>query len=122
MPKVMDFECLKAKAPISPSLLLRLRQKIFMESQYSRSYSSPAHYKSAMALYYDAASILSSTETSGSLKSRIYSNTTLKSKPAQIYALISETAKRDVFLKEVLDNTDLLKDEPKVGYTTSDLT
>lgn len=70
-----------------------------------------------MALYYDAASILSSTEVSGSLKSRIYNtnNVNLKSKPAQIYALISETAKRDVFLKEVIDNTDLLKDEPKVS-------
>lgn len=70
-----------------------------------------------MALYYDAASILSSTEISGSLKSRIYNtnNVNLKSKPAQIYALISETAKRDVFLKEVIDNTDLLKDEPKVS-------
>lgn len=67
-----------------------------------------------MALYYDAASVLSSTETSGSFKSRIYGNDNLKSKPAQIYALISETAKRDVFLKEVLENANLLEDEPKV--------
>lgn len=69
-----------------------------------------------MALYYDAASVLSSTEISGSFKSRIYSNDNLKSKPAQLYALISESAKRDVFLKEVLDNANLLEDEPKVSY------
>lgn len=70
-----------------------------------------------MALYYDAASVLSSTETSGSFKSRIYNSTTLKSKPAQIFALISETAKRDVFLKEVLENATLLEDEPKVSLS-----
>lgn len=69
-----------------------------------------------MSLYYDAVSVLSSTDISGSLKSRIYNSTTLKAKPAQVYALISETAKRDVFLKEVLDNTHLLKDEPKVSF------
>lgn len=70
-----------------------------------------------MALYYDAATILSFTQVSGSLKSRIYSNNTFKSKPAQIYALISETAKRDGFLKEVLENAEILEDEPKVGNT-----
>lgn len=67
-----------------------------------------------MALYYDAALVLSSEKEQGSLKSSIYGATTLKSNPAQIYALISETAKRDVFLKEVIDNAQLLKDEPKV--------
>lgn len=66
-----------------------------------------------MALYYDAATVLSSQKNEGSLKSRIYGLSTAKSKPAQIYALISETAKRDDFLKEVIDNSDLLKDEPK---------
>lgn len=70
-----------------------------------------------MALYYDAASVLSSAESQGSLRSRVFNTTGLKSKPAQVYALIAETAKRDVFLKEVIDNTQLLKNEPKVGDT-----
>ena len=68
-----------------------------------------------MALYYDAASVLSSDRSQGSLKSRIYGASTLKSSPAQVYALISETAKRDIFLKEVLDNAQLLHNEPKVS-------
>lgn len=68
-----------------------------------------------MALYYDAATVLSSEKHQGSLKSRIYGTSTVKSSPAQVYALISETAKRDVFLKEVLDHAQLLQDEPKVS-------
>ena len=68
-----------------------------------------------MSLYYDAAAVLTSTTLGGSLKSRIYSNNLeLKSKPAHLYALISETAKYDVFLKEVIDNAGLLAQEPKV--------
>ncbi|KAK5945107.1 hypothetical protein PMZ80_002311 [Knufia obscura] len=67
-----------------------------------------------MALYYDAASVLSSEGGQGSLKSRIYGPSTVKSNPTQIYALISETAKRDVFLKDVLDRAGLLQDEPKL--------
>lgn len=72
-----------------------------------------------MALYYDAASILSSDQASGSFKSRIYRSTGLKSKPSQLYALISETAKRDLFLKEVLENAKLLESELKVGRDLS---
>lgn len=68
-----------------------------------------------MALYYDAATVLSSEKHQGSLKSRIYGTSTVKSNPAQVYALISETAKRDVFLKEVLDHAQILQDEPKVS-------
>lgn len=72
-----------------------------------------------MALYYDAASILLSSDDRGSLKSRIYGSTSTKSKPAQIYALIIETSKRDTFLKGVIDNAQLLADEPKVCLSPS---
>lgn len=69
-----------------------------------------------MSLYYDAATILTGSSQSGSLKSRIYStaNQNLKSKPAHLFALISECAKYDTFLTEVIDNVGLLDHEPKV--------
>ena len=69
-----------------------------------------------MSLYYDAASILSSKSQTGSLKSRIYNSAAgLKSKPAQLYALISEVAKYDTVLREIIDNADILTHEHKVG-------
>ncbi|KIW70187.1 hypothetical protein PV04_02479 [Phialophora macrospora] len=68
-----------------------------------------------MSLYYDAAAVLTTAAQDGSLRSRIYNNTLgLKSKPAHIYALISETAKYDQFLKEVIDHASLLAQEPKL--------
>ena len=68
-----------------------------------------------MALYYDAVNVLTGEANHGSLKSRIYdSSANLKSKPAQVYALIAECSKYDTFLKEVIDNTDLLEREAKV--------
>jgi putative methyltransferase len=71
-----------------------------------------------MSLYYDAAGVFTTTPLGGSLKSRIYSNKLdLKSKPAHLYALISETAKYDDFLKEVIDNAGLLAQESKVRCT-----
>ena len=70
-----------------------------------------------MSLYYDAATVLTATGQGGSLKSRIYGNETgVKSTPAHLYALISETAKYDRFLKEVIDHAGLLVHEPKVRY------
>jgi len=73
-----------------------------------------------MSLYYDAATVLTATAQEGSLKSRIYGNKLgLKSKPAHIYALISETAKYDQFIKEVVDNAGLLAQEPKVRKALS---
>lgn len=69
-----------------------------------------------MSLYYEAAAILSDDSGGGSLKSRIYNDTSkLKSRPAQLYALITEAAKYDVFLAEVIDNAGILKLEPKVS-------
>jgi 25S rRNA (cytosine2278-C5)-methyltransferase len=68
-----------------------------------------------MSLYYEAASILSDDSGGGSLKSRIYNDTSkLKSRPAQLYALITETAKYDAFLSEVINNAGILSLEPKV--------
>ncbi|KIX94787.1 uncharacterized protein Z520_09477 [Fonsecaea multimorphosa CBS 102226] len=68
-----------------------------------------------MSLYYDAATVLTTTAQEGSLKSRIYGNKLgLRSKPAHIYALISETAKYDQFIKEVVDNAGLLAQEQKL--------
>ena len=58
-----------------------------------------------MSLYYDAASILTSSSNTGggSFKSRIYSSHS-KASPAQIYALITEASKWDILLKEVIEN------------------
>ncbi|EXJ61865.1 hypothetical protein A1O7_02295 [Cladophialophora yegresii CBS 114405] len=68
-----------------------------------------------MSLYYDAATVLTTATQDGSLTSRIYSNKLgLRSKPAHVYALISETAKYDQFLKEVIDNAGLLAQESKL--------
>jgi putative methyltransferase len=69
-----------------------------------------------MSLYYEAASFLSSASSKkGSLKSRIFkTGSNLKSSPATVYALISETAKYDSLLKEVVDNAGLLALESKV--------
>ncbi|KAI1608458.1 NOL1/NOP2/sun domain-containing protein [Exophiala viscosa] len=68
-----------------------------------------------MSLYYDAATVLSGSTQEDSFKSRIYGNKLeLKSKPAHLYALISETAKYNHFLKEVIDNAAFLSHESKL--------
>lgn len=75
-----------------------------------------------MSLYYDAATVLTANAQEGSLKSIIYGNRfSLRSKPAHLYALISETAKYDRFLTEVIDNAGFLSQEPKVGSRLSHL-
>lgn len=69
-----------------------------------------------MSLYYDAASVLQTSTTDGSLKSRIYNSNSSarKSSPAQVYALISEASKWDTVLKEVIENAGILSLETKV--------
>ena len=70
-----------------------------------------------MSLYLDAAKVLEGPSGQVSLKSRIYGpNAELKSKPAHVYALISECAKYDTFLKEVIDNAGFLQHEAKVSF------
>lgn len=75
-----------------------------------------------MSIYYDAATVLGAESRAGSLKSRIYDNKLgLGSKPTHLYALISEAAKYDTFLKQVIDASNFLVQEPKVGNWASPL-
>ena len=78
-----------------------------------------------MSLYTEAVDILSNTTSeSGSLRSVIYNNGSnddsqggkreRKSQPATLYALITEVAKWNVVLKEVIDASGLLRVESKV--------
>ncbi|KAK2751130.1 hypothetical protein FQN57_000205 [Myotisia sp. PD_48] len=69
-----------------------------------------------MSLYFDAVSVLSGPANAGSLKSRIY-NAQWKASPAQIYALIIETSKYNLVLKEIIDNSGILAQEPKKGIS-----
>ena len=71
-----------------------------------------------MSLYYEAAAIINNEEkVGGSLKSRIYGKQDLKSKPAQVFALIVEAAKWSGVLKGVVERSGLLGEERKVCYT-----
>jgi len=75
-----------------------------------------AHATASMSLYYEAATVLANTEnTGGSLKSRIYGKKDLKSTPGQLFALIAETSKWSIVLKDVIEKTKLLAEERKVG-------
>lgn len=68
-----------------------------------------------MSLYYEAASILQNQDNvGGSLTSRIYGKKGLKSKPTAIYALVSESTKWSAVLKDVVENSGILKLEKKL--------
>ncbi|KAK3375413.1 S-adenosyl-L-methionine-dependent methyltransferase [Podospora didyma] len=67
-----------------------------------------------MSLYHEAAGLLTAGSSSGSLKSRVFSNKELKSPPAQIYALALESCKWSAVLKEVIENAKLLEAERKL--------
>lgn len=68
-----------------------------------------------MSLYHEAAEILSSSsDTGGSLKSRVFGKKKGKAPPGQLYALVLETAKWSPVLKEVIEKAELLKLERKV--------
>jgi len=68
-----------------------------------------------MSLYYEAATILANADnTGGSLTSRIFANKDLKSSPGQIFALIAESSKWSVVLKDVIEKCGLLGAEKKV--------
>lgn len=66
-----------------------------------------------MSLYHETADLLTAPNTGGSLRSRIFSKT-LKSPPAQVYALAIETCKWSPVLKEVVESADILRLERKV--------
>ncbi|WPJ62989.1 hypothetical protein SMAC4_06719 [Sordaria macrospora] len=73
-----------------------------------------------MSLYHETAAILTggaggpTASHGGSLKSRIFKDKSLKSPPAQVYALALETSKWSAILKEVVEAADLLKHERKL--------
>ena len=73
-----------------------------------------------MALYHDGSKILSTlSQQSGSLKSRVFGAKTLKSPPTQLYALLSEATKWSPIIKEVVENSEILEQESKVGLLPS---
>jgi 25S rRNA (cytosine2278-C5)-methyltransferase len=77
--------------------------------------SRTCHCLQTMSLYFDAVSIIQShSSEGGSFKSRIYNAKNLRSPPSQIYALISESAKWDILLKEVIEYSGILLREQKV--------
>ncbi|KAK0609291.1 putative 28S rRNA (cytosine-C(5))-methyltransferase, partial [Lasiodiplodia hormozganensis] len=68
-----------------------------------------------MSLYYEAATILENADNvGGSLTSRIYGKKGLKSKPTAIYALVTEATKWSAVLKDVVENSGILKLEKKL--------
>ncbi|EMD94822.1 hypothetical protein COCHEDRAFT_1191617 [Bipolaris maydis C5] len=68
-----------------------------------------------MSLYYEAAAILANSDNvGGSLKSRIYNKKDLKSTPGQLFALIAETSKWSLVLKDVIEKCKLLAEEKKL--------
>ncbi|KAI0005704.1 S-adenosyl-L-methionine-dependent methyltransferase [Xylariaceae sp. FL0662B] len=69
-----------------------------------------------MSLYHETADILSAPpSTGGNLKTRIFGNKDLKSPQQQVYALALETCKWSSVLKEVIDNSELLRHERKLS-------
>ncbi len=68
-----------------------------------------------MSLYYEASTLLFNADNvGGSLKSRVCGNKSLKSSPAQVYALLTEATKWSSMLKDVIERSELLKVERKV--------
>ncbi|EGX94111.1 NOL1/NOP2/Sun domain family [Cordyceps militaris CM01] len=68
-----------------------------------------------MSLYHEAAEILVASSTEGgSLKSRIFGRRNIKSTPGQLYALVFETSKWSLVLKEVIDASEILSIEKKL--------
>lgn len=69
-----------------------------------------------MSLYYDAADALANKEKAGgSLKSRVFKRKGLRNKPAQVYALVSESTKWSPVLKEVVEKSGILNSEKKAS-------
>lgn len=60
-----------------------------------------------MSLYIEASRIISRPRYGG-LRGAIYSDSSLKSRPEQLYALIIETLKYQEILNEVIDKSGLL--------------
>ncbi|TQV99612.1 NOL1/NOP2/Sun domain family [Cordyceps javanica] len=68
-----------------------------------------------MSLYHEGAEVLVASATEGgSLKSRIFGRRNIKSTPGQLYALVFETCKWSLVLKEVIDASAILSIEKKL--------
>lgn len=70
-----------------------------------------------MSLYHETADILSAPANAnggGGLKNRVFAKKGLKSPAAQVFALAAETCKWSEVLKEVVEQSGLLKHERKV--------
>lgn len=73
-----------------------------------------------MALYYEAAQLLTTaSDSGGSFKSRIYNSADLKSNPSHLFALISEASRWSHVLKEVIEKSGILPLERKVRFRSS---
>jgi len=69
----------------------------------------------SMSLYHEAASVLTrASNTTDSLSSLVYGDKSLKSKPAQVYALVVEAAKWSPVISKIVEQAGLLKLERKV--------
>ncbi|KAL9043412.1 MAG: hypothetical protein Q9214_003403 [Letrouitia sp. 1 TL-2023] len=69
-----------------------------------------------MSLYHEAAQFLRPTSAqTGSLQSRIFSSTSLKNAPKQVFALVIEVSKWSEVLSEVVENSRLLQHERKLS-------
>ncbi|OAA67472.1 NOL1/NOP2/Sun domain family [Cordyceps fumosorosea ARSEF 2679] len=68
-----------------------------------------------MSLYHEGAEVVVASSTEGgSLKSRTFGRRNIKSKPGQLYALVFETCKWSMVLKEVIDSSEILSIEKKL--------
>jgi len=66
-------------------------------------------------LYHEAAQVIeAASKSSDSLSSQVYGNKNLKSKPAQVYALVIEASKWSPLLCKVVEEAGLLQLERKV--------
>lgn len=73
-----------------------------------------------MSLYYDASKFITpSSKQRGSLKTRIFADKALKSKPAQVYGLAIEASRYSQVLTEVIEKSGLLSHEKKVDSLIS---
>ena len=68
-----------------------------------------------MSLYYEGASLLSTREQAGDLKSRVFGAEALRSPPKQLFALLSEAVKWSTMLREVIERSKILTLERKAS-------
>lgn len=72
-----------------------------------------------MSLYYEAAPFLTHSNDTSTLTKRIFGSKALKSKPAQVYALVLESTIWSPILCPIIEVNDVLKHEKKVNEKRS---